>query len=172
MNKTDKSNPVGYAQVRDVLFANWLNGTALADQKSIAKTLIKLRLDADNAPHLAKATGVDPDLLASLAKKYTDGGSATPEEQNVAGRFYLNLTKLLDEGYQRADQRYRNCAKLTAILFSILLALVGQYVLHDPNIGRGVALIAGLLAAPLAPVSKDLASSLQASTKMLQLLKK
>ena len=171
-SKTDKSNPVGYAQVRSVLFANWLNGTALADQKSIAKTLIKLHLDANNAEHLAKVTGVDPVLLKSLAEKYVNGGTATPEELNVAGRFDLILTTLLDEGYQRADQMYRNSAKFLAIVISVLLALAGWLALPDSSVSFGVALIGGLLAAPLAPVSKDLASALQASTKMLQLLKK
>lgn len=172
VNKTDKSNPLGYAQVRDVLFANWLNGTPLADQKSIAKTLIKLRLNGDNAAHLARATGVDADLLESLAKKYANGEAASEAEQNVAGRFDLTLATLLDEGYQRADQMYRNAAKFLAIIFSVALALAGRLVLDDPHISYGIALIAGLLAAPLAPISKDLASALQASTKMLQLLKK
>src|SRR5438477_1847296 len=42
------------------LRANWLNGVALADQKSIAKALVKLNLTPASAPGLAAAAGVDP----------------------------------------------------------------------------------------------------------------
>src|SRR5438093_1002082 len=51
------ANPLQLSEVLAALRANWLNGTALADQKAIAKSLIKLRLDQVNALDLAKATG-------------------------------------------------------------------------------------------------------------------
>ena len=171
VNKTDRGNALSYASTRGVLRANWLNGTPLADQKSIAKTLVKLRLDAGNAAHLAKLTGVDADVLTSLAAKYANGGDLTAAEQNVAGRFDLLLTTLLDEAYQRADQKYRNGARALAVLFAVALALAGKWALGDATVGWRLAVIAGLLAAPLAPISKDLASALQSSVKMLQALK-
>ena len=155
------------------LRANWLNGTAsLSDQKSLAKTLIKLRLSADTAKQLAHKTGVDPKVLASIANKYANGEPLSQEEQNVAGRFDLQLSALIDETYQRADQSYRNSSKALAVLMSLLLALAGRYVLADASISMGAAILAGLLAAPLAPISKDLASALQASAKALQAMRK
>ena len=160
-----------YAAIRGMLRANWINGTALADQKSIAKTLIKIRLDATNAAHLAHETEVDAATLATLAVKYESGAALTPEEMNVAGRFDLLLTTRLDEAYQRADQAYRNSSKLLAVVFSVLLAIGGKLTL-GPVIDWGVAILAGLLAAPLAPVSKDIASALQASVKTLQAIRK
>lgn len=172
VDKTDTSNPLTYKSVRDTLRANWLNGTALADQQSIAKTIIKLRLDTANAASLAGKTGVDPALLTSLATKYSNGIALTPEEQNAAGRFDLLLTTLLDEGYQRADQTYRNAAKVLAVAFSVALALGGRWALGSADVSLSAALIAGFLAAPLAPVSKDLASALQASVKTLQIFRK
>lgn len=168
VDRADRSNALTFASVIGTLRANWLNGMSLADQKSIAKTLIKLRLDAANAAHLAGVTGVDPAVLASLAAKYATGGALSPEEQNVAGRFDLLLTTLLEEGYERADQAYRNGAKAVAWVVAVVLAVLGKLALGDPAIGWGLALLAGFLAAPLAPVSKDLASALQASVKALQ----
>jgi hypothetical protein len=172
-SEKDMSTAVTYGSVRATLRANWLNGTAsLADQKSIAKTLIKLQLIPTTAAHLAAKTGVDPVILRSIAVKYADGSALTPEEQNVAGRFDLQLSTMIDEGYQRADQSYRNSAKVLAVAFAVVLALAGKVALGEASVTWGVALIAGLLAAPLAPVSKDLASALQASVKALQILRK
>jgi hypothetical protein len=174
IDKTDTANPVTYASIRDTLRANWLNGTELSDQKSIAKTLIKLRLDPQNAAFLAGKTGVDPAILGSLAAKYVNGGDPTPAELNVAGRFDLLLTTLLDEAYQRADQAYRNKSKATAIVVSIAVSVLGWWSLGAgaSGVNIGIALLIGLLAAPLAPVSKDLASALQASVQALQFFKK
>jgi hypothetical protein len=175
VNKADKSNPLTFGSIKDTLYANWLNGMALADQQSIAKTLIKLRLDAANAAHLAEKTGVSPAVLGAIATKYTDGTPLLPTEQNVAGRFDLLLSTVLGEGYQRADQAYRNGAKFLTVVFAVLLALAGNWALGASG-GAGVqwsvAFIAGLLAAPLAPISKDLASALQASVKAMQVLRK
>ena len=104
-------NPLQLSEVLDTLRANWLNGTALADQKAIAKSLIKLRLNIVNAPELAKATEVDKEKLAVIAAKIASGGTLTQNENDVFGRFDLMLTAILDKGYQRADQSYRNSAK-------------------------------------------------------------
>lgn len=181
-NRADKGNPIALGAMRDTLRANWLNGTTLADQMSIAKTLIKLRLDKDNARVLAAKTGVDPKLLTSLATKYANGSQLvpksqlppedqlTPEEQNVAGRFDTLLTTLLDEAYQRADQAYRNSAKAWSMVAAVALAALGKLAVGD-TVGWGTALMAGLLATPLAPTAKDLASALQASVKALQVFR-
>jgi hypothetical protein len=169
----DRKTASSYGSVRGVLRANWINGAmSFGDQKAIAKTLLKLRLDTNTAPHLASLTGVDETLLKSVATKYTSGGALVPDEQNVAARFDLQLSTLIDEGYQFADQRYRNWSKLAAVPVAVGLAYLGRYALNDPSIPELGALICGLLAAPLAPVSKDLASALQASVKALQFLKR
>ena len=144
----------------------------MSDQKSIAKTLIKLHLTSANAPHMAAETGVDAKLLTQVAtKSQTAGVSLTPDEQNAAGRFDLQVSSLLDEAYQRADQSYRNSAKVLAIVFAMILAVAAKLSLGTTDIGWGEALIAGVLAAPLAPVSKDLASALQAAVKAMQVIR-
>lgn len=155
------------------LRANWLNGMALGDQKSVAKALIKLNLTPDNAGQMATATGVDEKMLASVATKMKSAAQLSSTETDVYGRFDLLLSALLDQGYQRADQRYRNSAKLFAVFVAIFLAVLGgRIIVGDTFFSNGNefwrALIAGLLATPLAPVAKDLSSAIQAGAKVAQ----
>jgi hypothetical protein len=170
------------------LKANWLNGMATGDQKSVAKALIKLNLNPGSAAGMAAATGVDGDVLKSIAVKLSKGASLapggaaapanslTPEETDAYGRFDLLLSSLLDQGYQRAEQRYRNSAKLLAVPVSVVLAVLGAWALNgavsfcDSDFWR--AIVAGFLATPLAPVAKDVASALQEATKLAQAWKK
>jgi hypothetical protein len=155
------------------LRANWVNGTtSLAGQKSIAKTLIKVNVGPEDAQRLAGLTGIDEALLKTVLDVFAAGTALTPQQQNVAGRFDVQLSAMIDEAYQKADQKYRNSAKALAAAFAVLLALAGKWTLADASIGWGAAVLAGLLAAPLAPVSKDLASALQTSVKTMQALRR
>jgi hypothetical protein len=176
--------------------ANWLNGMALPDQKSALKALIKLRLSPDTAPNLANLMGVDPAVLTTVAIKLAggdpdpeDGGPVpvgaaagtaplTPAELDIYGRFDLLLSMTLDRALQQADQRYRNTAKVAAGFVAIILAEVAAFSLHASTF-KGTptwdlvaqALVAGLLATPLAPIAKDLATSLNTSAKAVQSVK-
>ena len=157
------------------LRANWLNGMALADQKSIAKALVKLNLTKASARRMAAVAGVDGDLLTIVADKIVTAESLSQQETDVYGRFDLLLTALLDQGYQRGDQRYRNSAKLVAVPVAIVLAVLGAWAiagggLTSADVWR--AFVAGLLATPLAPIAKDLSSAIQAGAKVAQSWKK
>jgi len=164
----------------DILHGNWINGVALGDQKAIAKSLIKLRLSPDTAKAFAAATGVDGDVLAAVAASMIKGMPLTPEQVNVLGRFDLCLTALLDEGYQRADQRYRNWSRVLASVFAIGLAVVGGLVVYGDESAASYfssgkvwfAVLCGVLATPMAPISKDLTSALAAGVKVAQTLRK
>jgi hypothetical protein len=170
--------PVGNAasaltlpSVLATLRANWLNGMALADQKSVAKVLIKLNLTDASANVMAGAAGVDAGLLESIAKKLATGATLIQEETDVYGRFDLLLSAMLDQGYQRADQRYRNSAKLLAVPIAVALALLGAWAISSNGLSSADAWrasVAGLLATPLAPVAKDLSSAIQAGAKVAQ----
>ncbi len=124
------------------LQSQWINGTAAGDQLNIAKSLIKLRLTPATAAALASATGVDAGVLSQIAAKIQSGTALTTPESDVYGRFDLLLTTLLDQAYQRAEQRYRNIAKFAAIPISVALAdiaiallgaLVGRQPCQDPR---------------------------------------
>jgi hypothetical protein len=172
----DSQIPLSLGSILATVNANWINGTPLSDQKAIAKTLIKLRLNAGNAAFLAEKVGVDPAVLSSVAGKIGSGEPLSQGEADVFGRFDLLLTAALDEGYQRADQRYRNWCKAMAIPVSVALAVLGGWTIQPANYFHssffGQALIAGFLATPLAPVAKDLSSAVQAGAKAIQAMRK
>jgi hypothetical protein len=181
---------VGLTQERvlGTLRGNWYNGTALNDQKAIAKSLIKQGLNPENAEELALQTGVDKVVLGLVAAKIKAGTALLATESDVYSRFDFVLTALLDEVYQLADQAYTNWTRVWASIFSIVLALVGGAILHESNMAHAaanavkeaylgstdmkVALVAGLLATPLAPIAKDLSSALAAAVNTMQMIRK
>ncbi len=168
--------PVRGLNLLATLKANWMNGTDLGSQKSIAKSLIKLNLNAGNAAAVAAAAGVDPVLLTAVAKRIAAGTSLSSAQSDVWARFDLIVTALLDEAYQRSDQVYRNGTKALAMLLSVALALAGGCVLHTAaeSLPSDLAksFLVGLLATPLAPMAKDLSTALAAAVNTLQLGKK
>ena len=176
-DKKDKIRALAYGSVRETLRANWLNGMPLADQRAIAKSIIKLHMNAENAPKLAEKTGVNSTVLAEVATKIKQGTDLTPQEVDELGRFDLILTTTLDAAYQRADQIYRNACKLAATVISVALALAGGYALDPKNFWHfggtfGEALLVGLLATPIAPVAKDLSTAIQTGAKAMQAVRK
>jgi len=152
------------------LHGNWINGRPLDDQRAIAKSLVKLRLTTQTAVALAAATSVDGNKLAALAAKMVQGQSMTPEESNALGRFDLELTAILDGAYQRADQAYRNACKGLAMLISIGLAWIGASTLGFDMFDKSwwICILGGLLATPLAPMTKDITSAIAAGVKVAQ----
>jgi hypothetical protein len=155
--------------------ANWINGTDLGSQKSIAKSLIKLNLNAGNAAALASTTGVDPDTLIAVATSIAAGTPLSSPQSDAWARFDLIVTALVDEAYQRSDQVYRNGTKALAMAVSVALALAGGFTLTGGEMSRGdiaESLLVGLLAAPLAPIAKDLSTALATVVNALQLVKK
>jgi hypothetical protein len=175
-NADAKNAPaLALSSVLATLRANWLNGMALADQKAIAKTLIKLNLRSETASMMAAAAGVDSTVLTSVANKLATGEALTQPETDVYGRFDLLLSSILDQGYERADQRYRNTAKMLAIPVAVVLAILGGWTIVGGPFAAfffssdgGRAVLGGLLATPLAPVAKDLSTAIQASAKLAQ----
>lgn len=167
-------NALPLADALKTLQGNWFNGTDLNSQKAIAKSLIKLHLDPDNAAALAKATNIDPVQLTTIAGKMATGVSLVPEESDVYARFDLIVTALLDETYQMADQAYVNGARALAVVFAVGLAIAGAGVMDNGFQGPHIleALIVGLLATPLAPIAKDLSTALSTAVNTLQVAKK
>jgi len=156
------------------LKANWFNGTELGKQKAIAKSLIKLYLDTNNAEALAKATQVNPSDLKAIATSMASSTPLTTAQSDVYARFDLILTALLDETYQRADARYTNSTRLLAMVFALGLALTGSWILDQANFQANLAaaFIVGILATPLAPIAKDLSTALATAVNAMQAARK
>jgi hypothetical protein len=175
----------GRAEILRTLKANRLNGVATADQKAKAKSLIHLRLTQGNAGTLAIAAGVDATALTQLAQAAAAGTAPTPAQINVLGQFDAVVSAVLDAAYERADQKYRNTLKLLAMLISTILGAVGGWIVYGHTLDSagsvwsyfhtsqfGIALVVGLVATPLAPVAKNLATSLQAAVSAVRTVKR
>jgi hypothetical protein len=168
------TNALSQSKILATLKANWFNGTDLSSQKAIAKSLIKLNLNPSNAAALAAATGVDPGVLTSVAQKIAAGTPLSTGESDVYARFDLIVTALLDETYQRSDNRFRNWTRAVAAMFAVGLAITGDAVLAGgfANVDILKSLFVGLLATPLAPIAKDLSTALATAVNTMQLVKK
>jgi hypothetical protein len=179
------------------LSSNWIGGKDLPSQKAIAKTLIKLRFSAKNAPKLAALTGLDASLLTNVAEKLngiipagsvgqatvaaTVEGSETPPdpidplgltapEQDVYGRFDVLLSSAIDQAYESAMQTYVSWAKVAAGVVSIVLAEAAATALGHWD-AYGKAFLVGLIATPLAPIAKDLSTALTNAANAVQSVK-
>lgn len=166
----------GKARWRDMLFAHWLNGRPADEQKALAKGLVRLGLSPETAPKVAEAGRVEPARLTAVAGKLNDGSELDEADMNILGRFDAALDFELDSAFERADQQYRSAAKGMAAGVAVLLAIVATFVIHSQGPAMGwpsidslaLAVLVGILAVPLAPVAKDLASGLSAAVKAVQ----
>jgi len=156
--------------ILDTLKANWMNGMETGAQKAIAKSFIKLHLNADTAAHLAGETNVSADSLKSVAQKLAALEPLTATESDAYGRFDLALSAMVDRAYERADQFYRNSCKAVACVFAVVLAFLGNTQLTAP-LPAWEVLIIGLIATPLAPVAKDIANAIQTASDAVKSVK-
>jgi len=157
--------------------ANWVNGVPKNDQKAAAKSLIRLGLSPENAESMAGAGHVNPQKLKAVMIAVEAGTDLTPDQVNILGRF----NGAIDGGFERADQVYRNAAKVWAGVAAVLLAIAGGAMVAMDG-GKSLpayfqsalfaqAILIGIVAVPLAPVVKDLISSLQAAVTAIKVTK-
>jgi hypothetical protein len=156
----------GQAEWRRVVRAHWINGRPRGEQKAIVKSLIRLGLTPDTAGELARAGNVAPDALRTAAEKLQKGSVLTDTDLNVLGRLDASVEAQLDAAFDHADQLYRNVTRFFAGVLAVALAYLATWALGWNQ--WALALVVGLLAVPLAPIAKDLASSLQAAAAALR----
>jgi hypothetical protein len=155
-----------------VILANWLNGVAKPTQKATAKSLIRLGTTSATAPALAAAApGVKPMALISAAAKLESGQPLTQDDIDILGRFDAILDAQMDTGFERADQKYRNFARVLAACIAIALALIGVWLIEGSNVKAPdflMALFVGIISTPLAPIAKDLSSAIGTAVAALK----
>jgi hypothetical protein len=163
----------------DTIRAAWINGVAKEDQKSAAKSLIRLGLSSANAARMAPAGHVDPVALTDVMQSIENGTALAPDQVNLLGRFNGAIDAAMDGGFEQADQQYRNASKAWAGLAAVLLAIGGGALMDGATTLNGFgtylggshfweAVLVGLVAVPLAPVAKNLTSSLQAAVTAMK----
>ncbi|MEX2205894.1 MAG: hypothetical protein WEF50_06655 [Myxococcota bacterium] len=160
---------LGEGEWRAVVRAHWLNGRSRDQQKAIVKSLIRLGLDPETAPALAKSAHVSAAALTAVATKLSVGTPLTEVDLNVLGRLDASVEAQLDAAFDRAEQLYRNVARAVAGVVSLGLGLFATTVMGIEDYSPGI--LVGLLAVPLAPIAKDLASSLQAAATAVKATK-
>jgi hypothetical protein len=86
---------------------------------------------------------------------------------------------VLDVAYERGEQLYRNGSKAAAMVVSTILAIFSGWIFRRDSgwayfgsANFALSAIVGIAATPLAPVAKDLASSLQAAAGAVRLVKR
>ncbi|HEY2751553.1 hypothetical protein [Phenylobacterium sp.] len=163
----------------ELVRASWINGMPKEDQKAATKSLIRLGLSAVNSAEIAAAGHVDAAALQTALTNIQSGAPSTVADVNTLGRLNGMIDAAMDAGYERADQQYRNASKVAAGAASVVLAVwAGQlmkgYAVTGLDTGHlfWPSVLAGLLAVPIAPIAKDLASSLQAAASAVQAVKR
>jgi hypothetical protein len=151
---------------RSVLRSHWINGRPKEEQKAIAVSLIQLGLTPETAEKVAPAAHVGAAEFGAVVAAMISGGELSEAQVNLLGRFKAAVEARMDAAYERADQAYRNAARLAAGIASVLLAILAWYLFY-PGTRLLSAVVVGLVAVPLAPIAKDLVSTLTAAAKAI-----
>jgi hypothetical protein len=149
---------------RSLFRSHWINGRPKEQQKAIATALIQLGLTPETAPALARAGLVDGEKLRAVIEALTYGRELDAEQVNLLGRFKSAVEARMDAAYERADQSYRNAARVAAGFVSVGLAIVAALWFY-PGTSLISAALVGVIAVPLAPIAKDVTSGLAAAAR-------
>lgn len=150
---------------------------------------IRLGLTADTAAELAKVVGVVSaeqlrDVAESLhsADQSEDGVRMKDAHRGLLGRFELAADTRIDAALALADDTYRASIRVWAGVVAVVLAeatalaLVGApdaaWTIAGAPTRAGqpqwlLALIIGVIAVPMAPIAKDVASGIAAAARAL-----
>jgi hypothetical protein len=152
-----------------VFRAHWRNGVPKAEQKAIVRSMVRLGLTAKAVAELARIGRVKEEVLVEVVERLEQGLELEPRHLNAMGRVDAAMDALIDAAFERGDQQYRNASRLAAGLVAIALALVGNALIYErtPQ-GYLLAFLVGLLAVPVAPIAKDLTSSLSTAVRAVK----
>jgi len=150
-----------------VILAHWINGRPRDEQVGAIRALLRLGLSPDTAPQLAPIGNVEADTLGKAAAKLVAGAALSEAEINLIGRVEAAVAARLDAAFDLAEQAYRNTARVLAGLIAVGLAVVAGWFM-TPRVGWQIAVLVGLLAVPIAPIAKDLASALTAASRAVR----
>lgn len=131
----------------------------------------RIGLTPANAGLVAEGLGVvnGKDLEEAVAESMK-GAEISDASRNVLGRLDLALDARIEAALTLARQDYATTARISASVVSILIACGALYSLRMELDRRSVftAVLVGLVAVPLAPVAKDLATSIQSVSRYLK----
>ncbi len=159
----------GYNMWVDLLRAQWRNGRSKDEQKALVRALVRQGMTIGDPSALAKVAGVSSERLLTISAKLSDGAELEDADISLLGRVDTSIGMHIDAAYERADQQYRNVARVCAAFVAIALSMIVAYAMEGPVTEYfWPALVAGVLAVPIAPVAKDLITALTAATRAVQ----
>ena len=154
-----------------------LRGQYRGSQENLAKILrqgMRIGLTPANADAIAAEFGViDKEALKAAAAALAEGRDLDTAQRNALGRFELAVDARIDGGLALAQDRYARAAKNYASAIALFIALVVTSLMIRQGTGTAAILvpagvIVGLVAVPLAPVAKDVASAIKAAAEALK----
>ena len=139
----------------------------------------RIGLTKDNATEIVTFVGegiVKSSELVIIAEKIAAGWKLEDTERGLLARFELAVDTRIDAAVALAEQQYVLVTRWWASGIAIVLALIAAWALgtQSPDFllwEKSLfikGLIVGLVAVPLAPIAKDVASALQSATKALK----
>jgi hypothetical protein len=146
-----------------------------AEQKMTAKNLIQLGFNSETVTHFAEnVLPGDKVSVVAIARKVETGQTPTEAELATLARFDAVIDARLDAAFERAEQKYRNTARVAAAFVAIVLGEFGAIIVYG-NAGLGVLVlgfVVGLIAVPIAPVAKDLSSAISTAVNTFKAVQK
>ena len=138
---------------------------------------VRIGATSDDACCLARTVGMDKaELLKAL-----NAPKPTQDQLDVIGRFELAVDARIDAAMALAKDRYVLSTRRTAALVAVVVAvLVNALLVASPNGDQAqdgpngtleqwlLTIIVGLLAVPVAPIAKDLATAVRAAADALR----
>ena len=152
-------------------FQNLLRAQYRGDQRDLTRVIrqgVRVGLTAANANQAARFLGmIDGERLTEAARQVEEGRELSAELRNVLGRFELAVDTRIDAALMLAKSRYVGATRVTSSILAILIAVAVGVFLGEGYMFQ--AILVGIAAVPLAPVTKDLVSALQSASKAIRL---
>ena len=151
-----------------LLAAQYRDGRSTGPLPRTLRQGARIGLTKDNAVEIAKFVGegiVDTSELVIIAEKIAGGRKLEDSERGLLARFELAVDTRIDAALALAEQKYTLVTRWWASGFAVALALIAAWALNA-DLVKG--LIVGVVAVPLAPIAKDVASALQSATRALK----
>jgi len=152
-------------------FQTLLRAQYRGDQRDLTRVIrqgVRVGLTAANANQAARFLGmIDGERLTEAARQVEEGRELSAELRNVLGRFELAVDTRIDAALMLAKSRYVGATRVTSSIIAILIAVAVGVFLGEGYMFQ--AILVGIAAVPLAPVTKDLVSALQSASKAIRL---
>lgn len=158
----------------ELLKALYRQGRITGDLPRTLRQGVRAGLAPDNAAEIADHLGVgSANTLKAAARAVAAGKPPSDPQRNVLGRFELAADARIDAALGLADSRYvvaqRLAAGAVALAIAVLVALLPQVTAGAWDVDSlGLAILIGLAAVPLGPISKDVVNGLQAAQQALR----